>query len=132
MANPAMKKVEIQLPSEVYKTAKLQATQDGKSLPEWIATLVEAATQTTESSAAEPQTAESQTISPLDWGRIDSRIDQRIAMVERHVEKLAEQVAKLSTKQLSSEQLSTERVSTEQTVQSPLSDRSVLSSSSLR
>lgn len=102
MANTDPKKVDIYLPPALYKAAKLQAMQAGQSVQDWFVCLVETAIQ-----RAEPNPS----ISALDWGRIDSRIDQRTGMLERQIEHLAQQVQQLSDEQRS---------------QLPLGDRSIL------
>lgn len=86
MASTTLKKLDIQIPVEVYKVAKTKAAQEGKSISEWVTFLIQSAI----------QQEEPQAISALDWGRIDSRIDERTAMLERRIEELAKQVEQLS------------------------------------
>jgi hypothetical protein len=95
MTHTNLKKLEIKLPTEVYKIIKLKASEENQSVQEWITTLVEAAI----------QTAPQSDISALDWGRIDSRIDQRTAMLEQQVDRLSVQIEQLLTKQRLQESL---------------------------
>lgn len=91
MASTTLKKLDIQIPAEVYKAAKTKAAQEGKPISEWIIALIQSAV----------QQEEPQAISALDWGRIDSRIDERTALLERQIEKLTNQVEQLSKLNLS-------------------------------
>jgi hypothetical protein len=93
MASTTVKKLDIQLSVEVYKAAKTKAAQAGQPLSEWVASLI----------AAVLQQEEPEAISALDWGRIDSRIDQRTALLERQIEKLTNQVEQLAALNRSSE-----------------------------
>jgi hypothetical protein len=84
MAN-SPKKVSLTLPPDLLKAAKLRAEQEGKSVPNWIADLVQAVLQ--DDILAQP--------TALDWGRIDSRIDQRTAFVDRRLEAIERKVEAL-------------------------------------
>ncbi len=93
MASTTLKKLDIQIPVEVYQAAKTKAAQEGKSISAWVAFLIQSAV----------QQEEPQAISALDWGRIDSRIDGRTALLEGQIEKLTNQVEQLSKLNLSPE-----------------------------
>ncbi|MGA7933825.1 MAG: hypothetical protein WCA35_09785, partial [Kovacikia sp.] len=73
------------------KAAKLKAAQDEKTLEDWLLSLIQKNVQ-------DDQPVE---LMALDWGRIDSRIDHRIAFLERQVEALANKVGILLHEQQS-------------------------------
>lgn len=87
MANTPEKKIKLFLSSDLYKLAKEKANQTDKTLEEWICSLIEAETQGMSAERA------------LDWGRIDSRIDQRTAVIEHQLETLESRIAHLVKEQ---------------------------------
>ncbi|PSB34122.1 hypothetical protein C7B82_03240 [Stenomitos frigidus ULC18] len=82
-------KVSLLLPPALLKAAKLKATQDEKTLEDWLLSLIRENVQDDQPVA----------LTALDWGRIDSRIDQRIVFLERQVEALADKVTFLLREQ---------------------------------
>lgn len=84
MANSS-KKVSFTLSPDVLKAAKLRAEQESKSVPDWISDLMQAVLQ--DDMPAQP--------TALDWGRIDSRIDQRTASLDRRLEAIERKVEAL-------------------------------------
>jgi hypothetical protein len=82
MARNSMKKVELSVSLELFKAAKLKADEENQSLPDWIIGLIQ----------SKLQQEEAQVITSLDLGRIDSRIDQRTAYLERQIEELVRKV----------------------------------------
>ncbi|HEY9658966.1 MAG TPA: hypothetical protein V6C65_10975 [Allocoleopsis sp.] len=89
MANTTGKKVDLLLPPELYKAAKVRAMEDSQPLAEWIAELVR----------KQLQDEAKQTAVALDWGRIDDRIDQRTAALERQIEMLSRKIEHLLKEQ---------------------------------
>jgi hypothetical protein len=82
MANVSAKKITLSLSSDLFKAAKLRAAQTDQSLTDWIVDLIR----------EELQRESQDVITGLDWGRIDSRIDQRTAALERQLELLTSKV----------------------------------------
>lgn len=76
MANDQEKKVTLSLSADLYKRAKAKATLNDTSLDAWVLNLIQAAVDN-------PQGAD---LNGFDWGRIDSRIDSRIASLERQLD----------------------------------------------
>ncbi|NET38171.1 MAG: hypothetical protein F6K19_40265 [Cyanothece sp. SIO1E1] len=85
MANITGKKVNLAIPPELLKAAKQRATEEGKTLTDWLIGLMQ----------SELQAPQPQLTTALDWGRIDSRIDQRTAHLERQLEALSNRLEKL-------------------------------------
>jgi hypothetical protein len=75
------KKIKLFVPPEIYRLAKAKAEREGKTLEEWLTAIM-------------VQQLHKDT--PLDWGRIDSRIDQRTISLEHRLDNLAEQLDRLS------------------------------------
>lgn len=85
MANTTGKKVDLLLPPELYKAAKVRAMEGNQPLAEWVVDLIR----------KQLQDEAKQTAVALDWGRIDARIDQRTAALERQVELLTRKIEHL-------------------------------------
>lgn len=81
------KKVKLVLAADLFKAATAQADRTGQTLEDWLLSLVEQHIQGKDR------------VQPLDWGRIDSRIDQRTIFLERRIDVLAERVARLIEQQ---------------------------------
>jgi len=80
MANTSGKKVSLLFSPALLKAAKLKAAENEQSLEDWLLSLVQ----------KQLQDNQAGTMTALDWGRVDSRIDQRIVFLERQVEALAD------------------------------------------
>lgn len=91
----ANKKVTLLCPPELYKAAKLKAAENNQSLAEWVVDLIR----------EQCQDESKHTSTALDWGRIDDRIDQRTAILERQIEILTEKIEYLLKEQVSQRSL---------------------------
>ena len=89
MANITGKKVDLLLPPELYRAAKSRAAEDSQPLAEWILDLIRKQLQ---------DEAKLSSVA-LNWGRIDDRIDQRTAALERQVEVLTSKIEHLLKEQ---------------------------------
>lgn len=82
--NSTDKKVKLSLPANLFQLAVSKAEQEDQTLEAWLSSLIE-------------QNLQSQDpVHPLDWGRIDSRIDQRTVFLEQRIDVLAERLNQLS------------------------------------
>jgi hypothetical protein len=95
------KKIKLVFPPDLYRAAKAKADQSGQTLEEWLMAIVH------------QQLESSETIPPLDWGRIDSRIDQRTIFLERRLDVLSERLDQLC-KHLPAESLPTHAPNSDQ------------------
>jgi hypothetical protein len=78
------KKIKLVFSPEIYKAAKAKADQEGQTLEDWLMAIVQQQLQSPEA------------IQALNWGRIDSRIDQRTIFLERRLDVLADRIDQLS------------------------------------
>lgn len=88
----SFKKIELMLPAELLKAAKQKAGEADQSVSDWILDLI----------FQKIQDPEQSVMHSLDWGRIDSRIDQRTAFLEQKIESLSAELYAL-LQQISSE-----------------------------
>lgn len=86
MPSPTGKKVDLLFPHDLYKAAKSRAAQADQPLAEWVVDVIR---QHVQDEAQHTSVA-------LDWGRIDDRIDQRTAALERQIELLTKKVEQLT------------------------------------
>jgi hypothetical protein len=77
------KKIKLVFSPDLYRAAKIKADQAGQTLEAWLMTIVL------------QQLDSSDSIPALDWGRIDSRIDQRTVFLERRLDVLADRLDQL-------------------------------------
>jgi hypothetical protein len=77
------KKIKLVFSPDIYRAAKSKADQAGQTLEAWLMTIVL------------QQLDPSDSIPALDWGRIDSRIDQRTIFLERRLDVLADRIDQL-------------------------------------
>lgn len=85
MSTSPFKKLTLQLPTDLLKAAKCRAQAQEQTLAEWVLQLIQ----------QDLQAQEAPVIPASDWGRIDSRIDQRTAFLERRLDLLATQMQSL-------------------------------------
>jgi hypothetical protein len=81
---PNLKKIDLLLPEELFKALKLKANQTEQPISAWILDLITRELQ-----------SEVSAIQPSDWGRIDSRIDQRTIFLEHKIDHLNNQLHEL-------------------------------------
>jgi hypothetical protein len=86
------KKVKLVFAEDLFQSATAEATQKGQTLEEWLLSLVE-------QHLLELPHQGKAAVQPLDWGRIDSRIDQRTIFLERRIDVLAERIDQLVKQQ---------------------------------
>ena len=86
------KKIDLRLSSDLAKAAKLKAAQSDQTVQDWILDLI-----TQELQRSKPESLNLLELHPIDLGRIDSRIDnrieQRMAALEDRVAALTAQLA---------------------------------------
>jgi TolA-binding protein len=85
MSHSSAKKIKLQLPSEILQAAKTKANLEEKTLEDWLFDLI----------LMRLQQDNRNSVHPLDWGRIDSRIDQRTASLEKQIDTLQERIDRL-------------------------------------
>lgn len=90
MPHSSAKKIKLQLPVEILQAAKHKADLEEKTLEDWLFEVI----------LMRLQQDNRNSVHPLDWGRIDSRIDQRTASLEKQIDTLQERIDCLLQKQV--------------------------------
>ena len=89
MPHSSAKKIKLQLSPEILQAAKNKADLEEKTLEDWLLEVI----------LLRLQQDNRNSVHPLDWGRIDSRIDQRTASLEKQIDTLQERIDCLFQKQ---------------------------------
>jgi len=109
MTNNVAKKVKLVFSPELFKAAKSRAALAGQPLEDWVLALIE------------QHVYDKEPVQALDWGRIDSRIDQRTIFLERRLEVLAKRVDQLLKQSLLSTEAMTQ--SLDESLDDAIADR---------